>query len=331
MNGEATRNGDVKIIPMKGEKFASFEKSARSQQGMAIWKDRAFLFYHGGSCDAMDLKSRKVISAFRLESYTGDGRGPYINHANQAIFSHCAPDSGTDIPVVYITAGNDAGMDEDGYYGRCITERIAVNRDDGTETYSAHTLQTIIYNDAGRKKGQMGKYADAGISVYEPPCWGWPSFIPDTQEKFLYLFSARYRTKLREFDAVNSYIITKFRLPELKDGRKVILKPEDILDQFMAEYLETGATQGGMLYRGKIFYTFGFGRDDFPDALRIYDLKKRRLIGGIDLSGSVFAGEEIESCGVYEGNLLCNTNAGGIYSLGDIDRLLLQFESAEEL
>ena len=75
------------VEKVTGSIFTRYEKSARSQQGMAIWRDEAFLYYHGGSCDVMDLKEKKIVGHFLPESYTGEGSGdPYINHANQALF-----------------------------------------------------------------------------------------------------------------------------------------------------------------------------------------------------------------------------------------------------
>ena len=49
------------VEKVTGSIFTRYEKSARSQQGMAIWRDEAFLYYHGGSCDVMDLKEKKIV------------------------------------------------------------------------------------------------------------------------------------------------------------------------------------------------------------------------------------------------------------------------------
>lgn len=58
------------VEKVTGSIFTRYEKSARSQQGMAIWRDEAFLYYHGGSCDVMDLKEKKIVGHFLPESYT---------------------------------------------------------------------------------------------------------------------------------------------------------------------------------------------------------------------------------------------------------------------
>lgn len=45
-------------------------------------------------------------------------------------------------------------------------------------------------------------------------------------------------------------------------------------------------------------------------------MKQRKITGRYDFGESVFRNEEIEACGVYNGELLCNTNKGGIYVVG---------------
>lgn len=54
---------------------------------------------------------------------------------------------------------------------------------------------------------------------------------------------------------------------------------------------------------------------EYPNAIRVFDLAEKKIVAKIDLSDSIFSNEEIESCGVYEGTLLCNTNSGKIYQL----------------
>ena len=226
------------VEKVTGSIFTRYEKSARSQQGMAIWRDEAFLYYHGGSCDVMDLKEKKIVGHFLPESYTGEGSGdPYINHANQALFLS-KPERGEQYPPIYITAGIDGGRDEEGYYGRCVVEQIHKEN----ERYSSVLRQTIILS---------GNDTYGPKDLYEAPCWGWPSFLPDDEKKVLYIVSARYRTKLREYDSKNAYIITTFPLPEITK-EKVILTKKDILDQFVTDY-DIGATQAGMVYHGKIY------------------------------------------------------------------------------
>ena len=60
---------------------------------------------------------------------------------------------------------------------------------------------------------------------------------------------------------------------------------------------------------------------NIPMRFRVFDLAEKKIVAKIDLSDSIFSNEEIESCGVYEGTLLCNTNSGKIYQLDYIESL----------
>lgn len=79
-----------KRFAFAGKRIAALPEAAISQQGMDVYGSLAFLLHHGGSCDVLHLNTKQKVSSFHLASYTGDGAGPYTNHANQAVF---APDS----------------------------------------------------------------------------------------------------------------------------------------------------------------------------------------------------------------------------------------------
>ena len=110
-----------KRFAFAGKRIAALPEAAISQQGMDVYGSLAFLLHHGGSCDVLHLNTKQKVSSFHLASYTGDGAGPYTNHANQAVFcSRLTPyqPSGA-LPLMYVSIGNGPGADEDGYYGRC--------------------------------------------------------------------------------------------------------------------------------------------------------------------------------------------------------------------
>jgi hypothetical protein len=218
------------------------------------------------------------------------------------------------IPIFYATIGNGVGADEDGvFYYQCAAEDIRLTRKGGgtgrVTFAAAETLQTIRYRSSS-----------VDGTPWEQPCWGAPLWLVDSAEGALYILSARWRTTsaFREYRDRNAYIITKFPLPDPEAGGTVTLTAADVADQFTAPF-DIFCTQGGLIAGGKIFYTFGTGTEEYPDGVRVYDLKKRCLIAGADLRGTCLGGEEIESCGFWNGELLCTTNArpyGGIYSLG---------------
>ena len=216
--------------------YMTCHKPLPSAQGMGVWDDRAYILYDTGVCAVFDLKTRnsRPAAVFPLGSYNaGKPSRDYLNHANSCMFS-AVHWEGNPIPLLYVTVGTGIGEDADGYFYRCAVENI-LEQEDGS--FRAETVQTISYRSAGTL-----------APGFEQPCWGCPCFLVDNDAGFLYLFSARHRTKrgcVPEGEK-NAYIITKFPLPDPKTGGKVLLGPEDILDQFAVQS-DVLFTQGGTI------------------------------------------------------------------------------------
>ncbi|MCI8517677.1 MAG: hypothetical protein HFG75_12575 [Hungatella sp.] len=278
-------------------------RGSHSVQGMGIWGDRAFVLHDTGICGVHDLrgKQKEPLCVFPLGSWNeGTPSKDYRNHANSCMFSdiHC---EGNPIPLLYVTVGTGTGFDRDGYFYRCAVESICCSRDsEGKESYTARTVQTITYHPDGIEK-----------TDFLPPCWGCPAFLIDSEERALYIFSAKYRTK-RECvpeGEKNTYIITRFALPDVRQGGFVRLTPEDILDQFTVDS-EVMFTQGGTIADGRLYYTFGCPHAGYPLHILIFDLNQQCLWAHITDLDAALEQEEPECCAFYEGTLLVNTNAG---------------------
>ena len=84
----------------------------------------------------------------------------------------------------------------------------------------------------------------------------------------------------------------------------VILTPNDIIGQFEAPF-DVYSTQGGSMYNGRIYYSFGFGGSarGNADAIRIYDVSEAKQLKALDLSTTAFAAFEPECCCFYQGKL----------------------------
>ena len=273
-------------------------------QGMDIYGDRAFVLHDTGVCAVYDLVSRapSPVAVFPLGSYnSGKPTRDYLNHANSCMFGAAHWDDNP-IPLLYVTIGTGIGYDDDGYFYRCAVENLQ-EREDGS--FFAQTVQTICYHP----EGQLPE----GIVS---PCWGSPCFMVDNDTGYLYLFSARYRTKrgcVPEGEE-NAYIITKFDLPDPKQGGIVRLRPEDILDQFCVPS-DVLFTQGGTIYGSKLYYTYGYPKGGYPLHMMVFDLKRKELYAQVDHMTEAFLGEEIECCGMYGDRILCNTCSGSIFML----------------
>ena len=292
--------------------YMEFDKILPSAQGMGIWEDRAYVLYDTGVCGVYDLKTRKrdPLAQFPLGSYNaGSPTRDYLNHANSCMFSDIHY-LGNPIPLLYVVIGTGTGEDEDGFYYRCAVENIICQVDSqGREQYSAETVQIISYCPGG--EGEKG---------YEKPGWGCPAFLIDNQTSALYMLSSRYRSK---YECVpegekNTYIVTRFSLPKIDDGEWVRLTANDIRDQFAVES-EVLFTQGGTIWDGKLYYTFGLPRRSYPVTVLVFDLKRKTLCAQIGNLNQAFREEEIECCAFYEGKLLCNTSDGTIFEIVGAD------------
>ena len=146
---------------------------------------------------------------------------------------------------------------------------------------------------------------------FHTPGWGWPASLVDVEGGYYYMFSAKYRTKKEFYQPDNVYTVTKFALPDPKAG-DVTLTPRDILSQFDLPF-DIFITQGGTLKDGRIYYMFGFGTEEYPDAMRVIDLGAEAYLLSEDLSQAPFSDEEVECCAFYRGRLLVNTQAGKLY------------------
>lgn len=249
-------------------------------------------------------------------------------------------------------------MEDGSYIAKCAVERILFDRKTGQWTSRlVQTIEYndagYVDEGSGREgtvtvKNGKFTYSDTeswrNTQGYEVPCWGWPAGFADscpteaTENKF-YLFGARFCTShaaagvtssgdysrvIEEFDNIkhNNYLITRFSLPELPGteeefGRTVTLTPADIENQFAVGY-DIGGTQGGILYRGRIYYAFGFGAQpgekDFAgkrNGIRVFDIERESIAAKIELwKNSAMRTKEPESCGIYQGRLAVNYNTG---------------------
>jgi len=275
-------------------------------QGMDIWDHRAFILYDTGVCGVFDLKTRdpRPVAVFPLGSYnTGVPSRDYLNHANSCMFG-ATHWNGNPIPLLYVTVGTGIGRDADGFFYRCAVENIT-QQEDGS--YRGETVQTICYHPDGQLPPGT-----------EPPCWGCPCFLVDNEGGFLYIFSARYRTKRGcvPEGCQNAFIITKFPLPDPAMGGMVRLGPEDILDQFSVPS-DVQFTQGGSIVGRKLYYTYGNPKREYPLRILVFDLDQKCLWGQVKDLDAAFHREELECCGAYQGLLLCNTCEGNIYALDE--------------
>lgn len=245
-------------------------------QGSACYGDELFVFFHEGGAAVYDLDSGSSVPK---SSFSLDSAGP-TNHANCANFSNVFHEGNTDYPLLYVTStGNDAPEEM-----KCSVENI-------TKTggvFSSENVQEIHLTNDG--------FADAGLLEV----WGWPNWLVDAENGYLYAFSAKFRTSQSQYYDQNVYIANKFKLPKVSDGAVITLGVDDLIEQKTFEY-NVQVTQAGTIFNNKIFYTFGWGTIWSPFKIGVYDLLSNSLYASITPIG---IDEEPESCFVYDGKLM---------------------------
>ena len=263
----------------------------RSQQGMDISGRYLFVLEDRGHCNVYDFKTKSPdpVGSFELDSSGPD------NHCNCANFG-IERARYSSFPLLYVSNGKVGGKGE----WACKVESISFKKG----VFSSILAQTLILDATGFEKSGF------------KPIFGVPSWLVDKEEKCLWVLSAKQRTKpsvTKKFSD-NEYIVTKFRIPKLKEGLEVILTSDDVLDQVVFDF-DVYATQGGCAKNGKIYYSFGFGKTGTrtPSALRVYDTKTGAISVRYDLEGTV--PEELEDIAIKGNRMYLNTNSSKIYTI----------------
>ena len=328
-------------------------------QGGTVYENYFVNGYNYGMINIYDLESSNPttpIAEFKLASYAGsDVASGYRNHTNQIMFGAEKWDVDDPFPLLYVTTGNTGDQQSDGsYISKCAVERIVY--DGTTGEWSSQLVQTIQFADGGGVGYTYADYVRGEGFIYESTptwtnskgyqkvCWGWPASFVDsdptetTNGKF-YIFSARFRTTVAyentwtnhyagQYDDFcyftdNAYIITEFDLPELPKSeaefaQTVTLNPSDIMDQFATEF-DVYYTQGGTMYQGKLYYSFGnevnSNEDEYQrNQIRVWDIKEQEIVGRINLKATSFNLDEPECCMFYKSKLCVNTQKLHLYS-----------------
>lgn len=291
-------------LPLAGQvatKVRNFPVNpGHSLQGMVITND-GFLIqaYNHGQCRIFDLnaESSEPIAAFPFGSAGKD------NHANAVSLGDVY--RGGAFPLLYVTGGQpSSGVME------CHVENILKKGG----AYRAERVQRITLSRDFAWDMQPGSSCKDAEGFHK--IWGAPTWLVDSREHCLYVFSAVYRTTLAyaRFEKDNAYVVTKLRLPAVAEG-DVVLTRRDVLDQFLYDF-DVFVTQSGCVQDSEIYYTFGFGRTRASresSQVRAYNLRTRTISRRIDLAEEI--PEELEACAFYRGELHVMTQKGNLYKI----------------
>ncbi len=173
---------------------------------------------------------------------------------------------------------------------RCLVESL-------TDDYETKLLQSIIYTKDGK-------------NVF---VWNW---TVDIEKGFLYALHNVFMDKKNK--KVTNRIV-KFRLPNLSEGKEVVLTENDVLDSFDV-YFANGV-QGGKIKNGYWYISTGLreaSKDKFDAerAIIVIDLKKKEIARVINLTS--ITTNEPEDIDFYKGKILLYCGqAGGLYFVKD--------------
>ena len=200
-------------------------------------------------------------------------------HVNAACFGSESV-NGNNIPLLYISEYNSPS--------RCFVESVKESTATLVQTIQAQEKGKNLFVQSWIVDNKMGElYAIARMS-------------PSKGEKN----SSRVR-------------IQKYRLPQIDEGKEVVLSEKDCMDSFYVEF--ASGTQGGSV-KGKFLYLptglqeSSRGAFNAARAIQVIDLKKRELIKRIDLT--YITTNEPEDLDFHKGKaLLYCGQEGGIYEI----------------
>ena len=236
--------------PLQGENSG---QPGFAYQGMDIYGNYMLSCQNQGIATVYLLSgtSFKALGQFHFKTFHEH------NHANVATFGLEKAQPSDPVPVAYISQCSKSAID--GMKDVLYAERIL------TDFSGSEHLQTIFYDDVNK---------DFGYAL---------QWVIDREEKMLY----GYGNTVNNSDPANRHRVIKFRLPALSEGKLVVLKPEDALENYLIED-ESGfkfnpVGQGLFIEKGKLYMSTGVGKVKTPSVLYIWDLKKRTM-QGLDLS-----------------------------------------------
>ena len=260
-----------------------FTLSHSGVQGMDVWGNYLVSLQAGGTAWIYNF-SGTGISLIGSLSLASAGSN---NHSNLASFSNQFYATGDKLPLLYITRANGT-VDADGMSNVAFVERI--NPDNLTTTLVQKICFTGI-NGAGQ-------------------------YIIDRQNNFLYVWG----NTIGNGATGNKHYVRKFKIPAVGAGQadKVWLNESDALESYNWEDYYTGGAnpviQGGAVKDNLMYLPCGYDSEGYPSVLYVWDLKNRKMLKELTLTG-LFVGE-LEDCSVnYDNELVIQANSDHIYMI----------------
>lgn len=202
------------------------------------------------------------------------------NHINGVSFGKYIP-NGSDVPLLYVS--------ETIKPHRCFVENV-----NGDKSILEQTIEAVENGNT---------YAN----------YNW---VVDREQGFLYGLKSFWHQFVDELGNIKT-VVTKYRLPQISEGKKVVLSEEDKIDRF--EVFFTSSMQGTAIYKGKLYFATGLWESDQNTSethriVVVVDLKKKKVVKQIDVNR--LTTNEPEGIDFYRNKcLLFCGQTGGIYKV----------------
>jgi len=262
-------------------KLEGFPK--QGYQGMSIYGDYLVSLQNTGLATIYHLSGNgiKRLRQFPLAS------NHEANHANVADFGNERYAKDDAFPVLYVSQCSRKRYQ--GLKDVCFVERIMP---DG----NSQLVQTIVLDDTD------------GLFGYAL------QWVIDHRHNLL----IGYGNTIENLAEGNRWRMMTFRLPRLSEGTIIHLKPEDALDNYCIQDLDSRFPsqqigQGACIIKDWMLIPVGFGTEKQPSILYVWNLRKKRLDGIYNFQEQVPA--EFEDCAPYGNALLVQTNGMGLIRL----------------
>lgn len=249
----------------------------KSLQGLAIHKDYMVGLYNEGFASL--YKIHPDGSFVRLSTFPLGSKSKY-NHVNVANFGVERYQKGDTLPLLYVSQAKTDK--EKNITDACFVERILPEG-------RAELVQTILLDNHDDYYGCAVQWAI------------------DKKRKHLIGFG----NTINNTDPKNNFRIMIFKLPRLKEGKTVVLKKEDILENYLIQdydksfpHVQIG--QGGVVAGNCLVMPTGVGSPQFPSMIYSWDLKNRRMASVVNLQAEVPF--EFEDCDFFKDRMYIQCN-----------------------
>lgn len=242
-------------------------KISRGQDG-AIWGKYLFRFQLDGSCHVYDLDGLQPVleGGYQLAlcAFDLDKTHLIVPHCNSVFFGseYFAPED--EFPLLYSNVYNNYATQEHKRKGMCCVYRLQ------REENRFYTTLVQVIGIAFTEDTDL--WCSEDHSDVRP----YGNFVIDRDSGIYYGFTMVDQPHVTRFFALRLPKVTEGTMDETLGVPVVMLKPEDILEQFDCPYQQF--IQGACCHKGVIYSLEGLAKAPQEHALTLFSAKEKRQL-----------------------------------------------------